>query len=465
VTESNSKIESVESPGLILPSTILEQIQVPGGLFKYAAHEQLGDNTWRDSVIDNFPDPSGKLRVPMKNQLWLLPGIPADYGSAQELFDELVDFGKYHHELRDNRSYEVLACFELMTWRVEEFHVVPYIDFLGPKGTGKTRGLELLRQLTYRGWLVTHPSPAVVFWVVDRYAPTLLADNYEFWPKETRRDLDGLFNAGYRRDMVVPRRPREGEGNGAELLVYRTFSPKALAGTREPVDSLASRCITIRMSRNQSEKPIEIDAKWGATLRSKLLSYRFHQLESMNARTNEELPIMNRYGRVGEIFLSLLEVAPTDEVRDRLIESERGVFEDQREDEATSLDAEVVKAILFCRDLAVDKRLAVRNIADAINSDRDQSDRIKPERIGWITNKLGFKKARMPDTKGNRAIRLDNELLQRLIRIYDINDGHTSLTPSDSQTVRKADALDKFTSDSSDSLTVTGGDEPAVKVA
>lgn len=273
--------DKIESPGILSDSIILEQIKTDGS-FKYAAHEQLGDGSWHDNIYEDFPDPSGNgILTPLKHPLWLLSGPPSDFGSDQELFTEIVEFWKHHHELRDERSYEVLACFGLMTWRIEQFNVVPYIDFLGPKGCGKTRGLELLQQLTYRGWLITHPTAAVVFWVVDRFGPTLLADNYEFWNKETRRDLDGLLNAGYRRGMVVPRRPREGEGNSSELLVYKVFSPKALAGTREPVDSLASRCITIRMSRNQGEKPIEVDAEWGTALRSKLLSYRFHHHEEM----------------------------------------------------------------------------------------------------------------------------------------------------------------------------------------
>jgi hypothetical protein len=273
---TESKEKCVESPGLVLPSTILEQIKTDG-LFKYAAHELMGDGSWRTSVVSDFPDPNGNgIMKPMQHPIWMLASAPIDHESDEALFKELIEYWKYHHELRNQRSAEVLASYIFMTWRIEQFNVVPYIDFLGPKGCGKTRGLELLQQLAYRGWLVTHPTAAVVFWVVDRFGPTLLADNYEFWNEETRRDLDGLFNAGYRRGMVVPRRPREGEGNGSELLVYKVFSPKALAGTREPVDSLASRCITIRMSRNQSEKPIEVDAEWGTVLRSKLLSYRFH---------------------------------------------------------------------------------------------------------------------------------------------------------------------------------------------
>jgi hypothetical protein len=158
---------------------------------------------------------------------------------------------------------------------------------------------------------------------------------------------------------------------------------------------------------------------------------------------------MNRYGRVGEIFLSLLEVAPTDEIRDHLIEFERGVFEDQKEDEATRLEAGVVKAILSCRILAIDKRLAIRIITDNVNAERDQNDKISSERVGWETSRLGFKKARMPN--GNRAICLDSALLQRLIHVYDIKE------PSDGQTVNSVMGLDRYSHDGSDSLTVKRG--------
>jgi hypothetical protein len=240
----------------------------------------LPNGEWQTRDADDFPDPNGKcVYIPMKHPLWPLPGRPVEYGSDVNLLQELAECWKFHHELRDFRCYELSGCYVLVTWRIEEFKVIPYLNFLGPKGTGKTRGLELLQQLAFRGWLITHPTPAVVFWVVDRYCPTLLADNYEFWPKDTRHELDGLFNAGYRRGMVVPRRPREGDGTDAELLVYKVFSAKALAGTREPVDSLGSRCVHMRTSRNQTEKPIEVDVEWARTLRSKLLAYRFRHYE------------------------------------------------------------------------------------------------------------------------------------------------------------------------------------------
>jgi len=239
----------------------------------------MSDGSWQTRDDIQFPGSQDEgVLVPLRRPLWPLPGCPIEYGSDMELFKEICEFNQHYLELREKRCYTVISCFILMTWRIEEFEAVPYLDFLGPKNTGKTRALEVLGQLCFRGWNITHPTAAVVFWVIDRYCPTLLADNYEFWPKETRNELDGLFNAGYRRGSVVPRRPREGD-SGSELLIYKIFSPKVLAGTRQPHDSLASRCVFIRMARNQGEVPMKIDFAWAQTLRSKLLCYRFRNFQ------------------------------------------------------------------------------------------------------------------------------------------------------------------------------------------
>jgi hypothetical protein len=173
---------------------------------------------------------------------------------------------------------------------------------------------------------------------------------------------------------------------------------------------------------------------------------------------------MNRYGRVGEIFLSLLEVAPTEEIRDHLIEFQYGVFEDQKEEEATGEESEVVKAILACKNLAVSKRLAIRNIVDELNLTREAEDKISPRIVGWVTSRLGFRKARMGDAKGSRAIRLDDQLLQRLMQMYDITDPPIPISPSEMTERQNLGPLDTYTSDSSDDLTLKTGYTPLIHV-
>ncbi|MEM3502541.1 MAG: hypothetical protein QXH16_09120 [Candidatus Bathyarchaeia archaeon] len=413
----------------------MEQIKVRGCANSYAIHEKMVDGSWRTYYDTQFPG-TQEIVVPLRQPLWPLPSEPINYGSDHELFKEVCEFIQYHLEIRERCYYNVMGCFVLMTWRIDEFDAVPYLDILGPKNTGKTRALEILAQLCFRGWAITHPTPAVVFWVVDRYCPTLLADNYEFWPKETRNELEGLFNAGYRRGAVVPRRPREGDSSSG-LILYNVFSPKVLAGTRQPSDPLASRCITIRMIRNQREIPLKIDLGWAQTLRSKLLSYRFQKFEERNMYATT---VMNPHARVGEIFYPLLEVAPSEEILSEISDFAYGVFQEQREEEASSIEAEVVQSIVTNLHQVEGDRLPIKVIVDTVNSERDEKERIRPQRLGWILARLGFKKTRMPDAKGNYAIVVDRDLIERLAENYDVKRTVTaSMSPkscSDAQLLR-----------------------------
>jgi len=404
-------------PGQAWQSDIIEQIEVPGAGCKYVIDELKPDGLWLMEEDIEFPDPEGKgVLIPLRLAPWPLPGRPLPYESESALFLEIIEFLHHHLELRDKSAYDVLACFILVTWRFEEFDVVPYLNFLGPKNTGKTRGLELVASLAYRGWLITHPTPAAVFWIVDRYHPTLLEDNYEFWAKETRRELDGLFNAGYRKGAVVPRRPRERE-SGSDLDIYNVYCPKGLSGTREPSDALGSRCIRIRMTKTRKAMPMRVDGAWAKELRSKLLQYRFRHLEEPRQENNE---ILNRYGRVGEIFHALLTVAPDDQIKVKIAGYAQSLFQDQLEEEATSQEAEAVQAIVTCQDEALDGRLAIKRIVEELNKNRDEKDMMSPEKVGWITKRLGFKKCRMPDQAGNYAILLESSLVESLREDYDI---------------------------------------------
>jgi len=297
---------------------------------------------------------------------------------------------------------------------MDEFSVTPYLNLLGPRGTGKTRLMEILAGVCYRGWFVTHPSPASVFYVVDRYAPTLLADNYEFWSKESRRELDGLYNAGYRQGSVVPRRPKD-ENGGNELEVYKVFCPKVISGTREPSEALASRCIRIRTARASEPVPMFIDSEEAAELRRKLLAYRFKHFEQPLQKDQE---LTNRYLRVGEIFYPLLTVAPTEEVAQRIADFALGIYREEVEEDATSFDADIVKAVADARSLVVDGKLTVASTLDQFNAGRDDSERTNSRRLGWALKRLGFRKARLSDKSATRAIELDVGLLEHLQRTY-----------------------------------------------
>jgi hypothetical protein len=460
-SDDDEKARRIESPGQVWPLAVMEQIEVPGVGHRYVIDEQMPDGTWRTKEDSSFPDPNGKgVYIPFKQVPWPLPGAPIDYGNEIGLHSEIVKFLRHYWESRDEIVYDLLACFILMTWRFEEFNVLPYLDALGPKSTGKTKLLELLASVSYRGWLITHPTPAAVFWIVDRYHPTLLADNYEFWAKETRRELDGLFNAGYRKGATVPRRPREGE-SGADLDIYDVYCPKVLSGTREPSDALESRCIRVRTTRTRRAMPMTIDETWARELRNKLLQYRLRHLEATR-RPDEE--ILNKYGRVGETFHALLTVAPDEETANKISDYSQGVFQEQVEEEATGEEAEVVRAINASQADADQGRLPIALIVEKMNEGQSEEEKVSSRRVGWITKRLGFKKCRMPDAKGSRGIVLDRDLLDHLLQQYGLEEtasismSNTPQKTSERQNVRNEAGSITPSPDVSDNLTITGGD-------
>jgi hypothetical protein len=410
---TESKAQRIRTPGFkISDMTICEQ--VASGMF--AVHEKMPDGSWRTVEVPEFPAGGKGVFVPMQRVLWPVASMPVDSVDEPALFNDLIEYFKRHEALRDLNAYEILAAWTFLTYRADfEFSITPYLNALGPRGTGKTRLLELLASVCYRGWLVTHPSPASVFYVVDRYAPTLLADNYEFWSKESRRELDGLFNAGYRTGAVVPRRPRD-ETGGNELEVYRVFCPKSISGTREPSEALASRCVLIRTARSSGPIPMFIDLDTAARLRAKLLAYRFKHFEAPLQRDES---IQNSYWRVGEIFYPLLTVAPNEGAAQTIADFAKGIFSDDVEEAAQGFDADVVEAIHEAEPLALDGKLTIANILAAINKNRvDTEKKINSRGLGWALKRLGFKKTRLGDTAATRAIQLDRKLLEHLDRTY-----------------------------------------------
>jgi hypothetical protein len=410
----------LKTPGFKIPGMVIGE-QVANGMF--AVHEKMPDDSWRTIELPEYPNPNGNgVLIPMERPLWAVAGIPIDYGDESTLFNDQIEFFKKHEPLRDVNAYEIASAFTFQTYRMEEFSIASYLNLLGPRGTGKTRFMELLASICYRGWFVTHPSPASVFYVVDRYAPTLLADNYEFWSKESRRELDGLYNAGYRAGAVVPRRPRD-ESEGNELEVYKVFCPKVISGTREPSEALASRCIRIRTARATEPVPMFIDLEMAAELRRKLLAYRFRHFERP---LETDRSLMNRYWRIGEIFHPILTVAPNDDVAAKIADFALGIYREDIEEYATSLDADVVKAVANAESLAVAGKLTISNILDKFNDGRAENEKINGRRLGWALKRLGFRKTRIGDA-ANRGIELDKGLLEHLQRTYNpaITDIHT----------------------------------------
>lgn len=151
-----------------------------------------------------------------------------------------------------------IALYVLHTHCVEAASQTPYLSVKSPeKQCGKTRLLEILELLVARAWFAINPSEAVLYRKVHVERPTLLLDEVDtiFNPKSTSDRYEphrSLINAGNRRGATVPRM-----AGPSQVLEFRVFCPKVLAGIGSLPETVADRSLPILLERKRKEETVE----------------------------------------------------------------------------------------------------------------------------------------------------------------------------------------------------------------
>jgi len=131
-------------------------------------------------------------------------------------------------------------------------YYTPYLAITSAeKQSGKTRVLEVLKSVVRDPLITASISPAALARSVDKRKPTLLMDELDALlkgDKEMSEALRGILNSGFQADGVYTR--MVGVGTEMKPEHFSTFSPKAMAGIGALPDTIADRCITIRLERS-----------------------------------------------------------------------------------------------------------------------------------------------------------------------------------------------------------------------
>lgn len=186
-----------------------------------------------------------------------LDGAPAP--TAGDIYRDILTFlGSYLVFPPDERDVmlSLLALYTMLTYTTPVWQSVPYIHIVGTLGSGKTRVLELLRELVFRPHMTANASAAVVYRLLHLYGGTLLVDEADRLRRTNDaavEDLLTVLNAGYRRGATASRAERLGDVH--DPMQFQVFGPKIMAGTSDAHPSLASRCITVRMLRADADAP------------------------------------------------------------------------------------------------------------------------------------------------------------------------------------------------------------------
>jgi len=127
----------------------------------------------------------------------------------------------------------------------EAFNFTPRLHITSPeKGCGKTTTLDVLAQIVPRPLATENLTSPVLFRVVEKRKPTVLADECDSWLRNDQ-ELRSLLNAGHRRGGQALRC----EGDNHEVRAFRVFGPAVLCGIGTLPGTLHDRSIVIRLER------------------------------------------------------------------------------------------------------------------------------------------------------------------------------------------------------------------------
>ena len=341
---------------------------------------------------------TGTRYMPLTRCPWPLstPKITFTLLEESDLWKEVHSFIYEHVDVLESELYDVLTAWVFATYIPEVWMVVPYIFAFGPVATGKTRLLEALQILAYRGIIGSNVSSASLFRGAEMWHPTIFLDETEIYNQIEHSEVVGLLNAGYRRGQYAWRVKNTEEG--CELELFDVFGFKALSGTEGLAKTLESRSIMVRMMKNSRPVRFLVNQEKAQELRGKLLMWRFLKLHQLlgnheGYEGNEpfrEVPTALDFanGRLIELFQPLLAVA--NDGYENIVNYARKTYETSQLEEETSVEAMILNALVDSEAKVEEKVILTMDIAETLNKAVPDREHFKNTTVGKIMRRLGF---------------------------------------------------------------------------
>ncbi|MEM3398501.1 MAG: bifunctional DNA primase/polymerase [Nitrososphaerota archaeon] len=348
-----------------------------------------------------------------------LPGVPEAISEDPSLWRDTLEFiREYYDNPRSDDVYHVMVAVVAWSYLCDVVKgSTPYLCFLGPFRSGKTRALEVMASLCYKPMLVVDPSEASMFRIIEKFRPTLIVDEAQIVDKNVR----AVMAAGYRFGVKVPR-VVDPEADGLEAIRwFDCFGLKVYACREEPPNDIFSRSIIIHCEKNVRHTKKRIDGEKARELRTRWLAQRLRMFNKVTVTFEE---FQSEDGRLQELFSPLVVMAQLFGDREALAAIERYGRQIEKEIaamETTSEDAEIISAILEYMNSKNDDApsvMPVQDLVDILNRDLPKPE-YEARYVGKRLTTLGFERIRLHG--GKRAYKIDYELLERLVRRYNIN--------------------------------------------
>ena len=317
------------------------------------------------------------------------------YLGVEYLYDKYVDF-------REEGASDVLALWVIGTYLYPLFEAYPYIALNGPKGSGKTKVVDLTAKLAFNMVASSNISPAALFRWVAATRGVLAIDEAERLSNTgdpVVQDLRLLLNAGYKRGSPAIRI----EGDDRQVTEFEVYGPKMIASIREPEDVLKSRCITIHMLRTTTDKGRRVISEQGenwAGMRHGLYSLALIHYAAIRDLYLEGAGADGLNNRAAELWRPLLAIAA---FLDR--QGAEGILTLARDyaqhkvtqAEETNLDDWRVALLLALHQLTIEEgrtEVTPGEVREAMTDFLENGVEVSPQWVGYRLKEFGFKRER-----------------------------------------------------------------------
>jgi putative DNA primase/helicase len=193
-----------------------------------------GKTEGADTDIFNEPEPWPE---PIRGPFALLDGV------AQTIRKYIIT---------SQEAADAAALWIAHTHCFRAFTHTPRLNIRAPmRGCGKSAMLDVVGSMVAMPLKADNITVSVVFRLVDMYAPTILADEYDAWLPQNE-ELRGILNAGHGRGGKTWR--VEGDADNRHPVGYRVFAPAALAGIHGLPATLHDRSVVVTLQRARPDE-------------------------------------------------------------------------------------------------------------------------------------------------------------------------------------------------------------------
>jgi len=408
---------------------IYEEVNQNGKLM-FARYDR---NNKKIDYVDSIPISDEEIIVPqtgeeIAKEAILLPTHAEPYESTEALDEEIFQFTEKWLDVDyDSRVYLVLNI--RFSWLYDKFNTLNYSRALGDTGTGKSRFLRVIGDISYKPMKIAGAlTPAVIFRIIDKWKGTLVIDEADQKDSEATEAFIKIINCGYEKGMPVSRIDKENLNN---IQFFDTYCPKVMSTRRAFQDKATeARCITTTMREtSRTDIPEVLTKKYfeeTALLRNKLLYYRLTNYDIINPEAGMNINLSEFEPRLRQINRSFLGLFAHDE---KLVNNFKIFLRDYQsrliEERGSTPEGLIINSIALL--VAKDYQLITLNlVAETVNEEYNPKYEVKsfnvgkklrPFNISFISRKIDGKTLRILDLDDSH---LKNNL-STLFKRYLIN--------------------------------------------